>query len=163
MLTIEVQLDATLAKLRKMAAAIAPEERELINEKIGVQLHGEVMRTFESEGATEGRPRWQDLARKGRQRYVTGSDGKRRLGEFQTDYKILQDTGALRQSYFPLFDKDSAGVGAVSGAKHADLAPLHEFGVPARNLPARPMLPEPEYVLGVATTLYGMAIRRSME
>jgi len=163
MLTIEVQLDSTLARLRRMASAVGPEQRELINEKIGIQLHGEVMRTFDEEGATEGRPKWIDLLYHGRQRYVMGADGKRRKGVFQTDYKILQDTGALRASYFQLYSKDAAGVGAISGAKHADLAPLHEFGNPATHLPARPMLPTPEYVLGVATTLYGMAIKQAAE
>lgn len=153
-------------RLAKFARAMSPESRGTANKNIGAQLHGDVIRTFEAQGATFGRPKWQDLKAKGR--YVkTLAKGKK--ARFQTHYKILQDTGALRQSYVPLSDEDLAGVGAVSfyspvdREDHGDLAKVHQFGVPSRNLPARPMLPTEDRALEVASYVYGMMIEKAAQ
>lgn len=131
-------------RLRKYANGIEPGQREVIHQAVGVELHSFVMNVFDKEGAHGKGKAWAPLKLGGR--YVNG--------RFTTVYQLLQDTGALRQSYTPLFSPNEMGVGAVSGAKHADLAPLHQFGNEKRNLPARPMLPDDTEALEIATRVY---------
>ena len=144
MLSIEVRgLPEVERRLRKFASAMSPQQRTVSNQKAGIALYNDVIRTFKAQGATDGRPRWAPLKAGGR--YVgTGKkrkDGSRAPRRFQTAYQILQDTGALRASFVPLSDATLAGVGAASVKGHADLAPIHQQGDPKRNLPPRPMLP----------------------
>ena len=81
----------------------------------------------------------------------------------------LRDTGALRQSFVPLSDEKLAGVGAVSfyspidQEDHGDLAAVHQFGAPAKNLPARPMLPTEDRAMSVMTQVYAMDIQRAVK
>jgi phage gpG-like protein len=98
---------------------------------------------------------WVDLVMGGRWK------GKGANRYFQTDYRILQDTGALRQSFIPLHDENSTGVGAASGSEHADIAERHQFGDPSGNLPARPMLPEPDAAVRIVSKIYGLVIEEA--
>jgi phage gpG-like protein len=156
--------DEVQRRLVKFASAMAPRQREINNKAAAIQLYGDVIRTFKAQGATEGRPRWADLKAGGR---YTGTGRKRKDGSrgprrFQTAYQILQDTGALRQSFIPLHDQTLAGVGAASVKGHADLAPIHEFGSAKRNIPARPMLPSRERAMSVMTQIYQLGIERAV-
>lgn len=153
-------------RLAKFARAMSPQSRAIANEQAGIELHSDVIRTFEAEGATFGRPRWEDLKAEGRyprtnskDKTATNAKGKKR--KFQTAYQILQDTHALRGSFIPLSDDDLAGVGAQSTREHADIAEAHQFGVPSRNLPARPMLPTEDCALEVVTKVYGLMIEEA--
>jgi len=153
-------------RLSKFARAMAPESRTVANAQAGVKLHSDVIETFIAEGATFGRAKWEDLKAGGR--YVKSvAKGKKR--RFQTSYQILQDTGALRQSFVPLSDDKLAGVGAVSfyspvdREDHGDLAKLHQFGVPSKNLPARPMLPTESRALEVVSNVYGRMIEKAAQ
>ena len=145
-------------KLSAMAGVMAPDRRELNNRKVGIQLHSDVMRTFQADGATFGRVKWEPLKAGGR--YPASTVRPRK---FTTIYQLLRDTGALRQSYIPLSDETLAGVGAASLKEHADLAVVHQFGNLAKNLPARPMLPTEERAMSVMTQVYGMDIERAVK
>lgn len=147
-------------RLAKFARAMSPQSREQANKASGIQMHTDVMMTFSAQGATFGRPKWEPLKAGGR--YVS-TKSKTKKRRFQTAYMILQDTGALRASYFPLYDDKLAGVGAVSAKEHADLAEAHQFGVPSRNLPARPMLPTENRALEVVSKVYGFMIEKAAQ
>lgn len=167
---------AALVRLRQLAKFMTPEERAKNNRKAGIQMHSLVMATFKAEGATEGREPWDDLKLHGRWRTRIDKQGHRKRAIFSDfkrgkggvpvldddgnmirAYQILQDTGALRQSYIPLSDSDYAGVGADSNAAHAEIAELHEFGDPYNNLPARPMLPTNESAVSAVYQIYQIA------
>lgn len=174
---------AALARLQRLARVFSPESRTNLNKKAGMQLHALVIETFEREGATQGRPQWQDLKLGGRYERRLGKDGvRRRTGRFldkrltrdasgnyvkgsslDSVYMILQDTGALRQSFNWLFDADNAGVGTITGKTHADIAARHEYGDPSRNLPARPMLPTPDVAVAVVYSVYQIAVEAALK
>ena len=168
---------AALARLRKLAAVMSPLSRVALNAQAATKMHALVVETFREEGATQGRPKWQDLKAGGRWVRRLGADGVRRRyrfqdirrdkrgkptldteGNFIRAYKILQDTRAMLQSFHMIYDRDAAGVGTLSGFAHADIAVAHEYGVPSRNLPARPMLPTPETAVAVVYAVYGLAL-----
>ena len=141
--TREVQ--QLIAGIRKPMA-----NAEKVNAKIATQLYGYVMNVFAAEGAFDGRARWAPLKAGGR---YSG-------GKFRTAYKLLQDTGQLRQSYERLFSATEAGVGALASRPHGDLAPIHEYGNPSRNLPARPMLPSVDVLKATTLQIYGLEFER---
>lgn len=157
MLELEIKAQESIRRLRKFASVMQPDERQLTNEQAAIALQSEVGKTFRAEGATEGRPRWEPLKAGGRWK------GKGKNRSFSSIYQILQDTGHLRASFNPLFDENVAGVGAISGTEHADLAPIHQFGNQSRNLPARPMLPTEDAAIGIVTKVYGLAIERAAQ
>ena len=68
-----------------------------------------------------------------------------------------------RPEYIPLSDDKLAGVGAASDKEHADIAAAHQFGVPAKNLPARPMLPTEARALEVVSLVYGRMIEKAAQ
>ena len=164
-ITLTVTGDA-VARLKKFASALSPESRKTANRQAAIQMHSDVIKTFEAEGAYLGRKRWADLKAGGRYVKVRSKKGKRSRWQGKsegadgliTSYQILQDTGALRASFMPLSDEYIAGVGAVSTHRHADLAPIHEFGDPKRHLPARPMLPTAKRAVEIMTLVYGVRI-----
>lgn len=142
------------------------------NRQLSVQLEGEVLRNFASEGAEFNAP-WAPLKLStilARLRKSPKSKGKKAKAKelFKAGgtskavyaasgaglFKILQSSGALRQSFAGFFDETEAGVGAQSNAAHADLAIVHEHGDPSRNLPARPMLPPADLALSWAIAVY---------
>src|SRR5882672_9883414 len=153
-------VEVTSRALQTLASQIGDLRRA--NQQLSVQLEGEVLKNFASEGAEFGNP-WQPLKLStilARLRQSPKSKGakEKAKGLFKAGQsskqvyaasgaglmKILQDTGALRQSFAGFFDDTEAGVGAQSNAAHADLAVVHEHGNASRNLPARPMLPPPD-------------------
>lgn len=146
-------------KLAAMAGVMAPARRETNNKKVGIQLHGDVMRTFIADGATFGRPEWEPL----KPATVMARIRKTKTGKLVRLYQILRDTGALRQSFNPLSDENLAGVGAVSAKAHADLAAVHQFGALEKNIPARPMLPTEERAMDVMVQVYAMDIQRAVK
>jgi len=88
--------------------------------------------------------------------------GGRRLpgGAIDTSAKLLQDTGRLRLSIQPFFNKSVAGVG--SDLRYSI---THELGFPHRNLPARRMLPlssDRDVVSGV-TRIYNVWLRKAIK
>jgi phage gpG-like protein len=163
-------IEVTSAALNKLAAAIA--DRNQANQQLSVKLEGEVLQNFGSEGGEFGNP-WVPLklstilARlrgspksngakaKAKGIFKAGGTSKQAFAASGAGLiKILQDTGALRQSFAGFFTPDEAGVGARSNAAHADLSIVHEFGDPSRNIPARPMLPPPDLALEWAIEVY---------
>lgn len=142
------QLKQVLVGLRRPL-----DNAERLNKKIAIQLYQYTMAVFDAEGAHDGRAAWPKLKAGGR---YTG-------GRFRTAYKLLQDTGQLRQSYEPIYDRESAGVGAVASRPHADLAPIHEHGNPERNLPARPVLPSVEVLQTTVLSIYGLEFDKAIK
>lgn len=164
--SIQVTSDA----LQKLAAGIADTGKA--NQQLSVKLEGEVLANFASEGNEFGAP-WQPLklstilerlrgspkskAAKSKAKAIFKAGGTSRqafAGSGAGLIKILQDTGALRQSFAGFFTATEAGVGAQSNAAHADLSKVHEFGDSSRNIPARPMLPPPQLALDWAIEVY---------
>jgi len=151
-------------KLASMVAVMSPNQRSVAHKEVGIQLHGDVMRTFIADGATFGRPKWEPLKAGGR--YPASTVRPRK---FTTNYQILRDTGALQQSFVPLSDEKLAGVGAVSfyspidREDHGDLAPIHQFGSPAKNIPPRPMLPTEDQAMKRMTQVYGLMIEKAVK
>lgn len=142
------------------------------NQQLSVKLEGEVLRQFESEGAEFGAtwaplklstilhrlgksPKSASKLAKARKSLAAGVSSRKTFEATGAGlFKILQDSGALRQSFAGFFDDTEAGVGARSNTAHADLAVVHQEGDPGRNLPARPMLPPPELALDWALQVY---------
>jgi phage gpG-like protein len=161
-------------KLGAMARVMAPDRRELNHRNVGIQLHGDVMRTFIADGATFGRPKWEPLkpstlAGRVRKSPVRSKLLKMTAQALPSMFKILRDTGALQQSFVPLSDEKLAGVGAVSfyspidREDHGDLAPIHQFGSPAKNIPPRPMLPTEDQAMKRMTQVYGLMIEKAVK
>lgn len=158
------------AALGVLASQLA--DRRQVNQQLSVKLEGEVLQNFTSEGAEFGNP-WVPLklstilerlrgspkskGAKAKAKAVFKAGGTSRQAYAASGagiIKILQDTGALKSSFAGFFDNDQAGVGARSNAAHADLALVHQFGDPSRNIPARPMLPPPALALDWAIEVY---------
>jgi len=158
--------------------ALGLSDRRVPNKQLSVQLEGFVLNNFDQEGALRGG--WEPLKpstilarlRKSpagkRAKGLAGALAK--AGRKSADIaattgaglvKILQDTGAMRQSFAAFSDNDVAGVGARSGAQHAELTAIHEYGDPSRNIPARPMLPTPDQALQMAYDVYEAYVEKA--
>lgn len=147
--SVEVRgVDAVVARLQRVALRIG--NRRIPNKEVSVVLFAEVMRNFDAE-AHEGKP-WAPLA-------PATVKGKEKKGYA----RILQNTGALRNSFLPFSDADVAGVGARSVKKHADISTVHEYGAPERNIPARPMLPSRLTAERIALKVYELYVERSIK
>lgn len=163
-------IEVTSAALQKLAAGIADTNKA--NQQLSVKLEGEVLANFASEGGEFQNP-WVPLklstilARlrlspkskgakaKAKAVFKSGGTSKQAFAASGAGLiKILQSTGALRQSFAGFYTATEAGVGARSNAAHADLSQVHEFGDPSRNIPARPMLPPPGMALEWAVEVY---------
>lgn len=173
-------IQATSDALKKLASQL--KDRRKANQALSVQLEGWVLRNFNSEGSLRQSEGWVQLSaatllarlRKGR-----GSKSKKAAAKGLIKQglssaavyaqsgaglvKILQDTGALRQSFAGFYDADVAGVGAQSNATHGDLSIIHEYGDPSRNIPARPMLPTPDQALEMAMAVYERFVSESRQ
>lgn len=172
---------ASLA-LKRLAQQI--QTRRVPNKQLSIKLEQEVLRQFASEGQEFNTP-WAPLKLSTilrRLKLGKASKGKKskaaalfRQGKSSSEVykasgagllKILQSTGALRQSFAGFSDNDQAGVGARSNVTHGDLARIHQDGDPSRNLPARNMLPPPDMALQWAMEIYENYIdtaRRSVD
>lgn len=150
MISVTVDLRRTDAALSRFARSV--QDRTTLHRQIAAQLYSWVIQNFEQQGAKGERP-WAPLKAGGRWK------GRGSNRYFQTDYKILQDTGNLRQSFAPFSDNDSMGVGARASFG-VDYAAVHEQGAPERNLPARPMLPPRDVALRIASDIYGLRLTK---
>lgn len=160
---IKVTVDDRLLQRRFTRLAAFIGDRAVVNTKIAIRLYRDVQTNFQDEGVTVTGQRWPDLKLGYRVR-VSGR-GKRRTTTRQTDYKLLQDTGQLRQSFIFFADRDMAGTGAKrvawSGKRRPwDLARIHQEGL--GNMPQREMLPRKEKALEYAIAIYGDEISKSL-
>lgn len=136
--------------LRAVRAYLLPIERHMKNlsiplKKSSIFLDQWVQRNFVDEGKRLGVDRWKQFKAVGptgsRGRWIKKTKGKPRY--FDATAKLLRDTRQLSLSMKPFFTKNDAGIG--SALKYS---PAHEFGLPARKLPARRMLPKDKEVEG---------------
>lgn len=147
MISIEVRI-AKNNPVSAMAEALTPRNRRTVHRQIGERLRGIVLRNFQYE-RNDGN-KWAPLKPKTVKRKAL--DGYK---------KILQNTGQLRQSFDKVWDENKAGVGAkgfVGGKRPFELAAIHEFGVPQKGIPARPMLPSKALALETAIKVYNKYI-----
>jgi phage virion morphogenesis protein len=135
---------------RLRAVALKIGDRRLVNRQLAAQLYAETMRNFATE-SFDGVP-WAPL-----QKATVKAKAKKGYE------RILQNTGALRQSFLPFSDNDEAGVGALSTREHAELSEIHQYGAPARNIPARPMLPGEARARGIALEVYDLFVARNIK
>jgi len=119
-------------QVKRIRAGLAEAKKALQDAKpaykrVGVFLDSWVQRNFQGEGSFVGG--WEDFAAGGR---VVN-------GVLDTSAKLLQDTGALRASFYPFALKDNAGIGS-----ELPYAKKHEEG--EGNVPQRRMLPNEKEV-----------------
>lgn len=74
----------------------------LYHKKASIMLDAWVQRNFKSEGGNLSDGKWQEFAAEGRPRRGFGLD---------SSAKLLQDTGLLRASHQPFWNKNDAGIG----------------------------------------------------
>jgi phage gpG-like protein len=177
---IESRVEVTSRALQRLALVLR--DRRRINRQVAAQLNGWVFRNFKDEGKLRLPGGWEPLSPAtllARLRKSPASAGKKakaagliKSGVSESAVyaqsgaglvKILQDTGALRNSFAPFSDNDIAGIGAQSNAEHANLAIVHEYGNPSRNIPARPMLPTPAIALDIAMSVYRIYLQEQLE
>lgn len=173
---IEAKTQVTSLALQKLAASMR--DRNRTNRQLATQLTAWVFRNFQAEGALAVAGGWVQLSQStilARLAKSHGAAGKKRAARTAVRagassrqafdatgvglLKILQDTGALRNSFHPFSDNEEAGVGSQSNAKHADVSVVHQLGL--GRVPARPMLPTPEAALEMAIAVYNVHIEES--
>jgi phage gpG-like protein len=137
-LTIEVKNPASPA-MRRMLAQL--QDRTIPNRQVGIELFRWVERNFQAEGALGGG--WVPLKPE--------TVAQKARGGWSP--KPLIRTGNLRDSFAGFGDAEQAGVGAQASFG-VDYARVHQEGNPARNLPARPMLPPPEIAKELWSRVY---------
>jgi len=171
-----VGLDGVLANLQRTGAAL--KDRRTPNRAAAAQLYQFVIKNFETEGGMTEGGRWKELApstvlaryRKsaGAKRRATVKAGLR-LGLSGSDigglsglvFRILQDTGHLRQSFEPFSDEDEAGVGARASFG-VNYATVHEEGSEDGRIPQRKMLPSEAQALEIGVRVYGFYVERAI-
>lgn len=119
------------------------------NRKVSIFLMRWYNENFKSEGGKVGG--WKPFKLGGRR--LPG-------GLIDTSAKLLQDTGRLRLSINPFFNKRLAGIG--SSLKYSI---THELGLPHKSLPARRMLPvasDRSVVVGI-TKIYNHHVRKAIK
>lgn len=144
-------VEAMQRKLRGLAAALGDTTRT--NHGLSIDLYAFVTKNFQTEGGMTEAGHWEPLE-------PETVEWKDRRGYAM----ILQNTGALRQSFAPFYDREQAGVGAqqiFDEGRDPDMAAVHEFGL--GHVPARPMLPTQEQALGIAMRVYGHFVTASRE
>lgn len=143
-------INSAVARLRKLSARLT--DTATANRKVSIDLYGLVMRNFDEEGGLRGG--WTPL-----------KPGTVKAKSREGYAMILQNTGALKNSFEPFSDKEEAGVGArlYTGDGPTDLAAVHEYGSEAQNIPARPMLPTPEQALAAGINVYNILVREAIE
>lgn len=156
MITAQIQSARTQGALNQLARQLA--DRQVVNHALSLKMFQMVQDNFESE-SFDGDP-WVDLA-----------PSTRRWKEKRGYEMILQNTGALRQSFLPFSDNTLAGVGAQSMAsvvagdppkakRPRDLAKIHEEGI---GVPQRRMLPSRARALEEAVSIYGYFVARAAQ
>lgn len=160
-----VGLDRVLKNLEHGRKVLT--DRRTPNRAAAAQLFAFVIRNFETEGGETTAGHWKKLAPStilGRLR--KGAKGKKRAGRggggaSGAVFKILQDTGHLRQSYAPFSDDDQAGVGARASFG-VDYAAVHEEGSEDGRIPQRKMLPSETQALAIGIRVYGFYVERAV-
>jgi phage gpG-like protein len=120
---------------------------EPAHKQVSIYLDQWVQRNFQKEGAVLSTGKWKPFALGGR--YVPGQG-------IDTSARLLQDTGDLRKSFLPFYNKKNAGIGS-----ELFYAKKHEEGDDETNLPARRMLPlqkEVKEKVGDILTEYGREV-----
>ena len=120
MITIEIDDDGVVAGLSRLAGRM--EDMSPVMREIGDAVREASMESFEREAPPEG-GKWPPLS--------PATIRRRRGGPV---HRILQDTGALRQSIVKRLEGDRS---VIVGAR-VEYAPFHQFGT--RRMPARPFL-----------------------
>lgn len=141
---IEANTKRTVAALRAFTKLVGAEERLPYNRRISLQLMSWVDRNFVSGGALQT-PTWAPLAESTRR-------DKDRRGYSSLP---LTRTGALRASFRPFYDRDSAGVGSSSR-----VARFHQDGT--KRMPRRRLTPPRAYVRDTSLNIYGMMVNTSI-
>lgn len=183
-ISVDVEARKLLAKLRRMARGLDAPTRTVLNHKVAIDLKTWIDRNFESEGRLWKPSGWQPLApstmakraaslrgkgeratvrklyRQGKTMSEVGRITTARFGRALGQAMILQDTGYMRQSFQTFHDADQAGAGTLRGLRHADISEYHQHGNPARNLPARPMLPSREQAAVIGITVYQLHVKK---
>lgn len=149
-------LQAKMRRAQRKMGDLTP-----VNKRVAVFLDRWVQRNFRSQGASVGgwKPfkaggRWVskrthaagDFPQSGPRRGSGRRTGTRYL---DTSAKLLQDTGRLRASFSPFWSRNNAGIGS-----DLPYSKKHEEGDPAKNLPARRMLPEEREVASDISRIY---------
>lgn len=116
------------------------------HKQIAVFLDKWVKENFKSEGKKVGS--WAPFARGGR--WVKGKG-------IDPTAKLLDDTGDLKKSYSPFFDKKTAGIGSdLTYAKD------HEEGIRSENLPRRRTLPRNREIRRDVNKIYDNWMRKTI-
>lgn len=148
---VHVEAKPSAQKLERYIRSIGgnlDKGRAQVNRELSVMLDQWVQRNFRSQGGQVGG--WADLKRGYRVKRGRGGKTYR-----QTDYKILQDTGALRRSFKPEFNENEAKIGSA-----LPYSGKHELGDPARKLPQRRMLPRAPEIERDIFRVYDRHIKR---
>ena len=149
--------------LKRLARSI--DDMRPVNKKASIVLDRWVLRNFQTEGGSVGG--WKDLKAGGR--YKKSVTGRKTFAgvtinkgitktTFSTNYKILQDTGALRRSFSPFYSRFNAGIGS-----NLPYSKKHEFGDKAKKLPRRRMLPTHKDVDDDMILLYSNHVFQSIK
>jgi len=151
MIEIKIDTDRMQRSLSQVASRI--DDRKATNKAVSVELYGWVVRNFKAQGGLTESRSWAPLK-------PATIKAKAKHG-----YRmILQNTGALRQSFVPFSSNDEAGVGAaqmVGKDRPTDLAAIHQYGT--EHIPARPMLPSRRQALEIAIKVYDYHISRAVK
>lgn len=143
MIGVKVDSKAVEQKLRALARSLSSTETP--NRAASIELYQFVMKNFQTEGGMTEAGAWEPLA-------DSTVEWKERRGYAM----ILQNTGALRDSFTPFHDSQRAGVGGAkiyaADGRSPDIAEMHEFG--GDNVPARPMLPTYDQALAIGMRVY---------
>jgi phage gpG-like protein len=187
MILAEIHAKKVLLALQHYSMQLQPAERANVNRKLSIDLQAWVFRNFKTEGKLASPIGWAKHAPSTIQARARKIRGKKKRAAVRKLYRqgatraqvaeatgskyggrfpILQDTGALRQSFLPFATADIAGVGAVQyvnfrgGKAPTDLAAVHEFGNKARNIPRRKMLPNKVQATEMALKVYQLHVKR---
>ena len=150
---IESKIDTAELERRLVRIAGNVKSRTTVNRQIATQLTAWVLRNFRGQGGLSVSG-WAPLK-------PATIKAKARKGYSM----ILQNTGALRQSFMPFSDTDMAGTGAQQlkgSSAPLDLAKIHQEGAPAANIPARPMLPTMDQALPIGIKIYELHIAKAV-
>lgn len=170
-----IGLDEALGNFRRLGLKL--EDRRVPNRAVGAQFYAFVIKNFETEGGETREGHWKDLAPSTILGRYRASAGKKRRGTAKAglrlgltgrdiiglsglQFRILQVTGHLRQSFAPFSDQDEAGVGARASFG-VDYARVHEEG--SDRVPQRKMLPDEEQALEIGVRVYGHYVDESIK
>lgn len=141
----KVQSKPTMAQFQRDIKKRAKKVGNLlpVHKKISILLDQKVQSNFKKEGSLFGG--WVPFAAGGRRKKGGGID---------TSAKLLQDTGKMRASHSPFFDKRNAGIGS-----DVPYSVKHNKGI---GVPKRRTLPEAKEVQSDVFKIYDSHVKRSI-